>query len=147
MLRRSPIHRGIAGLIPVVLLIGCGDGYNESDSRLPSPAIAASTTKWYEGGTLHSKSALAWQAASSSDKLATCADFVASAWQNGKLKPSITTLLSTINDVRPLAEELVEFLDATFRVDPDPTKNRRLFENQTVSGIAAIGMVTMGWIK
>ncbi len=35
-------------------------------------------SKWYLGGTLHSKSALEWQSATPEDKIATCADFIAS---------------------------------------------------------------------
>lgn len=107
----------------------------------------ASTKEWYEGGTLHDKSAIEWQTASSADKVATCADFVAAMWQKGHLKRSIAKHLSTIDDVRPYAEELVECLDAAFKPDPDPEVNRKLFANQTVSGTAAIGMVIMGWTE
>ena len=118
-----------------------------SHSFAPSSTSSKAAKEWYEGGTLHNKSALKWQTASTADKLATCADFVTKMWQNGDLKPSISDNISTVDDVRPYAQELVEFLDAAFKPDPDPEQNRRLFTNQTVSSTAAIGMVLMEWPK
>jgi hypothetical protein len=103
--------------------------------------------EWYKGGTLHNKSALEWQLASSPDKLATCADFVTKMWNNGDLKPSLENRLSTVDNVRPYAQELVECLDAAFKRDPNPEQNRKLFVNQTVASTAVICMVTMGWPK
>ena len=103
--------------------------------------------KWYIGGTLHKKTALEWQTASPQDKLATCGDFVTGMWQNGDLKPSIANNLSTVDDVRPYAQELVDFLDAAFKPDPDPEENRILYANQTVSYFAATGMVMMDWTE
>ena len=115
--------------------------------RRPPAAPQPKRKAWYSGGTLHKKSAIEWQTASSTDKLATCADFVTTMWQNGNLKPSIANRLSTVDDVRPYAQELVDFLNAAFKTDPDPEQNRKLFTNQTVSSTAVIGMVTMGWTK
>ena len=117
------------------------------NSNRPSRSSSTPTRKWYEGGTLHNKSALEWQTASSADKLATCGDFVTKMWQNGNLKPSIASNISTVDDVRPYAQELVDFLNAGFKRDPDPEQNRKLFTNQTVSSTAVIGMVMMGWAK
>jgi len=94
---------------------------------------------------LHRASALEWQNASQANKLATCADFVAGMWQNGNLKSSISNRLTKIDDVRPYAQELVDFLDAAFERDPDPAQNRRMYTNQTVASFAAMGMVSMGW--
>lgn len=133
----------ICGLVLVGLLseLDC-----KSTSSIPSGA-QTSSEKWYEGGTLHNKSALEWQNAARANKLATCADFVTTIWQNGNLKPSIANNISTVDDVRPYARELVNFLDAAFKPNPNPEQNRKLFTNQTVSGAAAIGMVTIGWTK
>lgn len=55
--------------------------------------------------------------------------------------------LRTVEDVRPLAQELVNLLDAAFKRDPNVAEKRKLFTNQTVSGATAIAMVMMGWIK
>jgi len=144
----------IALLVMVVLAAGSVDSgtngtSNPSPSNTPQSTSSPSTptSKWYQGGTLHNKSALDWQNAAANDKLATCGDFVTKMWQNGDLKPSIANNLTTVDDVRPHAQELVVFLDAAFKLDPDPEQNRKLFTNQTVSGTAAIGMVTMGWTK
>lgn len=142
----------IALLLMVVLAAGSVDTENSGTSR-PSSGTPSSGTqsnavkKWYQGGTLHNKSALEWQAASRDDKLATCGDFVTKMWQDGNLKPSIADKLSTVDDVRPYAQELVDFLDAAFKPESASAQNRMLFTNQTVSGTAAIGMVTMGWTK
>lgn len=136
---------GITTLITVAMLIGCDDA--GSNSRSSPTRGVGSAPKWYKGGMLHNKSALEWQTASSKDKLATCADFVSAMWQDGQLKPSIANRLSTVDDVRPYAQELVDFLDAAFKPVPDPEQNRKLFTNQMVSSTAAIGMVTMRWTK
>lgn len=136
----------IALLIMIVLALGSVDSGGNGTNSTPSTS-STSGTEWYCGGTLHNKSALEWQTASRQDKLATCADFVTAMWQKGNLKPSISNSLSTVDDVRPYAEELVEFLDAAFQPDPDPDQNRRMFVNQKVSSAAAVGMVTMGWTE
>ncbi len=111
-----------------------------------SPAVEVSK-KWYVGGTLHDKGALDWQNADQYDKLATCGDFVTTLWKSGKLKPEISNSITTIDDLRPYAQELVIALDAACARDPDPDQNRRLFVNQTVSGFAVLSMVTMGWTR
>lgn len=90
---------------------------------------------WYSGGTLHKATGEQWRRADRADKLATAADFVTSMWQAGNLKPSVAARLSTVEDVRPLAEELVAFLDTA------------LSGNQTVAGTASVGMITLGWAK
>jgi len=108
---------------------------------------ASPASQWYQGGTLHNQSAIDWQRGSAEDKLATCGDFVTKMWKNGDLKSEISDNLSTVDDVRPYAQELVNFLDTAFRLDPDPEQNSKLFTNQTVSSTAVIGMITMGWTK
>ena len=136
----------IALLVMIVLALGSEDSGTQGTNRRPRTSPSTSASKWYSGGTLHKKSALDWQIASSQDKLATCADFVTGMWQNGNLKPSIANSLSTVDDVRPYAQELVDFLDAAFKPDPNPEQNSYLFASQTVSSFAAMGMVIMGWI-
>ena len=135
-------HIASAFLLLVLGILAVGS--TDTDTTTNS---TSNTKKWYEGGTLHKKSALEWQTAPSRDKLATCADFVTTMWQNDDLKPSISKRLSTVDDVRPYAQELVDYLDAALKADPDPEQNRKLFANQTVSSIAVAGMVTMGWTK
>ena len=136
----------IALLVMVVLAVGSVDSGTNGTNSTPRTS-STPATEWYSGGTLHNKSALEWETASPRDKLATCADFVTGMWQNGDLKPSIANSLSTVDDVRPYAQELVDCLDAAFKPDPDPEQNRKMFANQTVSSFAAMGVVTMGWTK
>lgn len=135
-------------LVVVVLAAGCNDsGFKSTPMQPRERSTSVDSVKWYSGGTLHNKSALDWQSASSRDKLATCADLVTALWQSGKLKESITDKFTTVDDVRPYAQELVDFLDAAFKPEPNPEQNRKVFVNQTVSSHAIIGVVTMGWTK
>ncbi|MCU0914900.1 MAG: hypothetical protein MUC88_10090 [Planctomycetes bacterium] len=68
-------------------------------------------------------------------------------WDKGKLKSSIARTISGVDDFRPYAQELVDYLDAAFKRSPNPEENRTLFTNQTVAGTAAIGRMMMGWMK
>jgi len=107
---------------------------------------------WYKGGNLHNKTALDWQKASYSNKLATCADFITKAVTSGMIKESLRTKLDTtkekyIQELRPYAEELVDFIDATTEKENDPIENQKLFANQEVSEIAIMGMMMMDWMK
>jgi len=129
----------------VVLAAGSIDTGTNGTSSSTGPTSFTPVEKWYQGGTLHDKSALEWQTASRANKLATCADFVTAMWQNGNLKPSIANNISTVDDVQPYAQELVDFLDAAFKPHPDAKHNRVLFTNQTISECAAIGMIMMEW--
>lgn len=135
----------------LLLNIGClTNNKNESSygtSQTPANGSLSTPTKiWYEGGTLQDKTALQWQTASETNKLATCADYVTKMWKDGYLKPEIANKISTVDDIRPYAQELVNFLNTAFKPYPDPEQNQKMFANQTVADTAAIGMVMMGWI-
>ena len=106
-----------------------------------------SSGKWYEGGTLHGAGALVWQKSTYANKLATCADIVSYAFQEGFLKPSLRSKIRSVEDYSPYAIELVTFLNETFRKDPNPVTNRQMYANQTVSGTAVLGMIMMGWTE
>lgn len=131
-----PTKKRLTAAICVAIgtLSGCSDLASQSQS-----------TAWYSGGTLHNAGALEWQGAAYSDKLATCADFVTAMWQKESLKPQILERLHNVDDVRPLAEELVVFIDTATREDPDADRNRRMFVNQTVGEIAVMGFMMMKW--
>ena len=109
-------------------------------------APAAAKDKWYEGGTLHKAGALDWQRASYRDKLATCADFIAAAWEKGLLKRKVRRNILSTNDIKPYARELVAFIDAALEREHDPAKNRRMYANLTVAETAAIGLIIMEWV-
>src|SRR5262245_33789618 len=106
------MHRHLP-IVLVIVLLGC------------SGSTSPTGKKWYEGGTLHKKGALDWQVADYNDKLATCDDIVATAWQQKKLKPKIQEAISSVDDMKPFAQELVTCLDAATKQDPDPTQNRK----------------------
>lgn len=102
---------------------------------------------WYEGGTLHQANALQWQVATHRDKLATAADFLTSLWTKHSFKPQIQTRISSVDDLKPLAVEMVKFLDSATEPEADPQKNKQLYVNQKVSSMASMGLILMGWMK
>lgn len=102
--------------------------------------------KWYEGGTLYNENALAWQSASEENKLATCADLVAVMYEKKMFVEPINAAVHTVEDFRPLAEELVIGLNGAFKKDPDEEKNKMLYTNQKVNETAVILVTMMGWI-
>ena len=107
----------------------------------------ASTLKWYEGGTLHKKNAITWQKASQRNKLATCADFVAALWQNKIFKPSLQNSIRSMNDLKPLAKELVVQLDEAFKKFPNADKNQNIYANQKVDDTVKLLLILMDWCK
>ena len=130
----------------VILAVGSTDSNGWDGSRSPTYRQAQSR-KWYEGGTLHNKSALQWQVAKADDKLATCSDFVAAMWKEKNFVPRIQNSINSVDSMKPYAQELVKFLDAATKKHDDPVQNRQMYANQTVSSMATIGMVSMGWLK
>lgn len=120
-------------------------------SSTPIPGSAASTSNsqlpWYEGGTLLEQGALEWQNATYENKLATCADMVSSAWMAKALKPELQGELDSMDDLRVLADELVDFIDAFARREPDSHLNSTMYTNQSVRDMGALGVMSMGWAK
>ena len=103
--------------------------------------------RWFEGGTLHNGTALDWQNASQRNRLATVADFVAVLWQEGQLKPSISVHISSVDDMRPLVDQMVEYLNAAFMPDSDPVVNAKTFQHVSIKKAAAIGAFQLGWAE
>ncbi|AQW73427.1 hypothetical protein E4T96_14325 [Shigella flexneri] len=104
-------------------------------------------SEWYEGGTLHKANALEWQKASYKNKLATSADFIAVLYNQGRLTPELSTQVKNMDDLKLLAEELTKQLDMAFEPFADKKKNRKVYQNQSVSNTAVSLMLMMGWIK
>ena len=102
--------------------------------------------EWYEGGNLHNATALEWQRSTNSNKLATCTDFVAAAFQEDLLVTELNNTIETVEDFRPLAEGCVDGVDAALEEISDPEVNERTYANQKVSEIASLVMITAGWI-
>ncbi|MFM5304257.1 hypothetical protein ACET9S_15315 [Aeromonas caviae] len=112
-----------------------------------SPIAAAQAAEWYEGGTLHQANALQWQKASDADKLATCSDLVAAMYTSKSLKPELQRTIKSVDDLKPLAEELVNALDKAFPKNSNEKNNEKLYKNQIVADTAAMLMLLMGWLK
>lgn len=103
--------------------------------------------EWYEGGSLHNANAIEWQQADDDNKLATAGDLIAAAYQKGMLKSSLTNQISGVDDIRPLAEELMNQLDAAFEPESDPEQNQKMYANQKVNESAAMLLMMMGWVE
>jgi len=93
------------------------------------------------------QSGLEWQDATYENKLATCADMVAALWVGKAFKPHIKEKLDSMDDLRVLADELVDFIDAATKKESNPELNRKMFVNQKVRAMGAMGAVMMGWLQ
>ncbi len=129
----------------IVVMLAVVAVYGVSNSAEPPSKPKAK--KWYEGGTLHKKSALDWQEASDEDKLATCADFVTKIWNDKGFTQKVQASMSSTEDRKPYSKKLVVFLDAATKKFPDATKNKQIYTNQKVAAMAIIGMNDLGWLK
>ena len=80
----------------------------KSSTLSVEPCLRAET-KWYENGTLYQASVKEWQNATFENKLATAADWAMRKQEiNDKIKKT-----RVIDDLKPIAQELVECLDMT----------------------------------
>ncbi len=149
-----------AAVILALILAGCGGSQQQDSSNKKTEPNAKSEIKpelpesklresddsaWYSGGSLHDKSAIDWQGASSANKLATCADFVSNIWMAEKFKPQIQSSITSVESLKPYAQELVDCLDEATKAEPDSLLNSRIYTNQEVASMAAICMILMDW--
>lgn len=104
-----------------------------------------SNLKWYEGGTLTDKTGKEWRNATARNKLASCADMVAALWSRKKLVPVLQSKILSMDDMKVLAQNLSDNLDAAFKPIPDQDVDTML-ANQDVATFATILFATMGWI-
>lgn len=149
-------------LMLALIIAGCGDSdkKTEQNSQLDAkPGIKpelpeskdneifreSDDSAWYSGGSLHDKSAIDWQGASSANKLATCADFVSNIWMAEKFKPQIQSSITSVESLKPYAQEIVDCLDEATKAEPDSLLNSRIYTNQEVASMAAICMILMDW--
>ncbi len=101
--------------------------------------------EWYAGGTLSSAGILEWQQATAENKLASSADMVALLYQEKLLKPVVASKIQSMDDLKPLARDLVNCLNESTKPAAEPAENQRLFLNQSVGGFAAVCISLMGW--
>lgn len=97
---------------------------------------AASSAKWYEGGTLHGSTIGKWWESTPENRMATCGDFIAKLYMGGNLNLDITD----IDSIMPFAVELAVFIDTA-------TKGLDEVKEQKVADFAIAGMVSLGWVK
>lgn len=76
--------------------------------------INAHAGNWYEGGTLHKKTANEWHRASYRDRLATCADFIS----NVSTEATLDKLF--INNMRLLKERSISLEICITKATDDP---------------------------
>lgn len=102
---------------------------------------------WWQGGTLHGATALEWQNASYSNKLATCGDIMCMMWQEGNLSPRLSNNIDGMADLQFWADSLVICLDTAMERLPDEEQNRILYANQTVPDMASYILLMSDWLK
>lgn len=147
MTRRTILTGGVGStlfLLFVVVVISMFTSSPESSKENQSVVAAK---KWYQGGTLYNENGIAWQSATAENKLATCADIVAVMYEKKMFVEPINSAVHTVEDFKPLAEELMKALDGAFKKDPDAEKNNMLYTNQKVSDTSVILATMMGWIN
>jgi len=149
------------GWLALTLIVAFSGGSDTQPNTAGSPPLTSvenlpstqaidpivKSSKWYEGGTLHKANALQWQKAEKADKIATCADLIATLHANNSFKSELQQSIRNVDDVKPWAEELTKALDEAFKVNPDPKTNESLFINQKVSDTAVLLMTVTGWLK
>ena len=69
-----------AGLLMLLVIVtvasdGCDTSAGSSPPSAPAPEPAPVQLEWYQGGTLHQKTAVVWVKATYRNRLATAADY------------------------------------------------------------------------
>jgi hypothetical protein len=153
-LNLTAVGCGLTVVLPFAFLaiLVCFGAFNAALQRNQKATSQAnddsiSGKKWYEGGTLHKKSALDWQTANYEDKLATCSDFIAKMWDRKSFTDVMQNSIMGVQDFKPYATQLVACIDAATKRLPDVNENRTVYANQAVSDMSVLCMVTMGWMK
>jgi hypothetical protein len=120
---------------------------SEQDTGSNNPPTSTSQQEWWQGGTLHSATALEWQNATYRNKLATCGDFMCMMWQEGNLSSRLSNNIDGMSDLRFWADSLVICLDISMERLPDEEQNRILYANQTVSEMTSMILIMSNWLK
>lgn len=86
-----------------------------------------SENNWYLGGNLHKENISKWKTSTEENKLATCADFIASINQNKK-----------IDALKYEAIQLVDCIN-------EATRDLPTTDNQKISEVASLCTITLGY--
>jgi hypothetical protein len=112
-------------------MVNMGHSQNYPSQQVQQQAPPAQQNEWNEGGNLHKATGKEWQAAGADNRLATASDFVAS--QKDRLKHPFTT----VEELKNMSIEMAACITEATKPPGD---------TQQVSGIAAMCIITMGWI-
>ena len=86
--------------VVVFFVVACGQPNHKSTIQSEVPK----QKEWYEGGTLHKATIAEWKAATESNKLATCADFVASLEKPSSMDAMLDQALALKNCINEATE-------------------------------------------
>jgi len=116
-------------IVGTIFLSGCADNSSTKSNKTPASAKTPINTvnNWYEGGSLHKAKISNWKASTDKNKLATCADFMATVDNS----VSMDELKKRATNLKNCIDKAVEGLEIT--------------NNQSVSGIAASCITIMGY--
>ena len=96
-------------------------------------ATSIYAAEWYEGGTLHRSKISQWSSASFSNRLATCADFIANRPQAKRLIRSA----GTVDAIKDMAYELEKCVSTTAAGGEADT--------MSVAEVGAMCMILLGY--
>ncbi len=99
--------------------------------------------KWYNGGNLHSATAIEWSKAEYTNKLATAGDFISKMWLDKNFSDKVK--IKNMDDAKVYADGLVKCVDTTIT-----GKNGKLeatTKNTSITEISVMCMVLAGWLK
>ncbi|QZZ21225.1 hypothetical protein J5X98_01610 [Leptothermofonsia sichuanensis E412] len=113
-----------------------------SSDQKPSEPV-----KSYPDKSLTKASALEWQKATYENKYSTCVDIISALWNEKLFKPSIQNRIRSMDDIEELAKILLDELDDAMKENPDPIRNKQIYANQSVSGMASATLIIMDWIE
>ena len=110
-------------IVTSLFMTGCVSTSIDIDNNSKESII---DTEWYADGTLHKSSVLEWKNATNRDRLATSADFAASAGS-----------ISTMEELRPMAEDMLSCIN-------EMVENDVILDDSPVAEIAATCEVLLG---
>jgi len=125
-----------SGLLTIITILSCTNkdehrSYNSVDRSNKSETLRSaettSPTNWYEGGTLQQSLVCDWKVATYANKLATCADFMAT-----------TDNTISMEELKIRSENLVANID-------EATRGLESTDDMKISKVAALCVKTMGY--
>ena len=105
----------------IALMSACSDPTSAEQGQ------SSTVQKWYQGGTLHQKTAAEWVKANNRERLATSGDFATAALKRSILWDD----MDSPSDVRPYAEDIKKCIDTTYGTNP-PIPELKNSETATV---------------